>query len=314
MRCMDWKERMMMLFHEIYGIYFQTVAKILTEAVDHPLTTGEINSIIQEYAFEESTLNIPESLGMAHWQLLKEDGTTILRKKPTIPLTNLQKRWINAVALDPRIHLFTDQPVVFPDIEPLFLPEDISVFDKYSDGDPYEDEKYIRNFRLILDAIKHRYPIQISITNRRGKRITTRTIPEYLEYSEKDDKFRLIGTGSKLGNTINLGRITACEKCENQQTRKIGKRNLPRPRKVIFELVDNRNALERVLMHFAHFEKQVEKIDDRKYQVTLHYDKEDETEILIRVLSFGPMIRVVKPAAFIHLIKERLSDQKSCGL
>jgi hypothetical protein len=305
---------MSMLFHEIYSTYFQTVTKILTEAVEHPLTTGEINTIIQDYAFEESTLNIPESLGMAHWQLLKEDGTTVLRKKPTMPLTILQKRWINAIALDPRIHLFTDQPVVFSDIEPLFLPKDIYVFDKYSDGDPYENPDYIRNFRLILDAIKHNYQIQISITNRHGKQITTKTIPEYLEYSEKDDKFRLIGTGSKLGNTINLGRIISCEKYENQQGGKVGKRNQSRPRKVIFELIDERNALERVLMHFAHLEKQVEKIDERKYQVTLYYDKEDETEILIRVLSFGPMLHVVKPVAFINLIKGRLSDQKSCGL
>ena len=303
-----------MLFHEIYSTYFQTVAKILTEAVDHPLTSGEIDSIVREYAFDESTLNIPESLGIAHWKLLKEDGTTILKKKPTMPLTILQKRWINAVALDPRNRLFTDHPVTFPDVEPLFLPEDISVFDQYLDGDPYEDAGYIQNFRLILDGIRHQYPIQITVTNRHGKRITTKTIPEYLEYSEKDDKFRLIGTGSRLGNTINLGRITSCEKCESQKGEKVGKRNLPRPRKVIFELVDDRNALERVLMHFAHFEKQVEKIEDQKYQVTLHYDKEDETEILIRVLSFGPMLRVVKPAAFIHLIKDRLSEQKSCGL
>lgn len=210
--------------------------------------------------------------------------------------------------------MFTDRPIVFSDVEPLFLPEDIYVFDKYSDGDPYENPEYIRNFRLILDAIKHKYQIQISITNRHGKQITTRTIPEYLEYSEKDDKFRLIGTGSKLGNTINLGRISSCEKYENQQGGKVGKSNQPRPRKVIFELIDERNALERVLMHFAHLEKQVEKIDERKYQVTLYYDKEDETEILIRVLSFGPMLHVVKPVAFINLIKDRLSDQKSCGL
>lgn len=303
-----------MLFHEIYSTYFQTVAKILTEAVEHPLTTEEINAIIQDYAFEESILNIPKALGMAHWQLLKEDGATILRKNPTMPLTILQKRWINAIALDPRIRLFMDQPVVFPDVEPLFLPEDIYVFDKYLDGDPYENPEYIQNFRLILDAIKHQYPIQISVTNRHGKRITTRTIPEYLEYSEKDDKFRLIGTGSKLGNTINLGRITSCEKCENEQGEKVGKRNLPQPRKVIFELVDDRNALERVLMHFAHFKKQVEKIDEQKYQVTLYYDKEDETEIIIRVLSFGPMLYVVEPVAFINLLKDRLSDQKSCGL
>lgn len=231
-----------------------------------------------------------------------------------MPLTTLQKRWINAISFDPRVRLFTDHPVVFEDVEPLFLPEDICIFDKYADGDPYEDESYIRNFRLILDAIQHQYPIQISLVNRRGERVTTKTIPEYLEYSEKDDKFRLIGTGSKLGNTINLGRINLCEKCENQQGRKVGKRNQPHPRTVIFELVDDRNALERVLMHFAHFEKQVEKIEDRKYQVMLRYDKEDETEILIRVLSFGPMIRVKKPTAFINLIKNRLSNQKSCGL
>lgn len=232
-----------MLFHEIYSTYFQTVTKILTEAVEHPLTTGEINAIIQDYAFEESTLNIPESLGMTHWQLLKEDGTTILRKKPTMPFTILQKRWINAIALDPRIRLFTDRPIVFSDVEPLFLPEDIYVFDKYSDGDPYENPEYIRNFRLILDAIKHRYQIQISIINCHGKQITTRTIPEYLEYSEKDDKFRLIGTGSKLRNTINLGRIISCEKYENQQGGKVGKRNQPRQRKVIFELIDERRNL-----------------------------------------------------------------------
>lgn len=31
-----------MLFHEIYSTYFQTVAKILTEAVDHPLAAGAL--------------------------------------------------------------------------------------------------------------------------------------------------------------------------------------------------------------------------------------------------------------------------------
>ena len=47
-----------MLFHEIYSTYFQTVAKILAEAVEHPLTTGEINAIIQDYA----THNFAETL------------------------------------------------------------------------------------------------------------------------------------------------------------------------------------------------------------------------------------------------------------
>ena len=85
-----------------------------------------------------------------------------------------------------------------------------------------------------------------------------------------------------------------------------------RPRSVIFELVDRRNALERVLLHFAHFEKEAKRLDDDRYRITICYDKEDETELVIRVLSFGPMIRVTAPDHFVDLIKQRLTDQKSC--
>ena len=43
------------------------------------------------------------------------------------------------------------------------------------------------------------------------------------------------------------------------------------------------------------------------------YDKDDETEMVIRILSFGPMIKVVQPEHFINLIKERLRKQKKLG-
>ena len=65
-------------------------------------------------------------------------------------------------------------------------------------------------------------------------------------------------------------------------------------------------------MHFAHFEKQAEKLDDKRYKVTVTYDKDDETEIVIRILSFGPMVKVTAPQHFVDLIKERLISQKSC--
>ena len=303
-----------MVFHEIYGIYYKTVARILKEALDHNLTEEEMNAVVKEIAFDESFLNIPKSLGKEHWQLIKENGESVVKNIPTMPLTTLQKRWINAIALDPRIRLFTATPFTFSDVKPLFLQDDICVFDKYLDGDPYEDEKYIHNFRIILDAIKGKEPIQIKYISRHGEPLFAKTIPQYLEYSEKDDKFRLIGTESKLGHTINLSKIISCKKCEGIKKETIQYKNYLRPRTVIFELRDNRNALERVLMHFSHFEKQIEKSGIRKYKITLHYDKEDETEVLIRVLSFGPVIRVIKPVRFVELIKERLEKQKSCGL
>lgn len=131
-----------------------------------------------------------------------------------------------------------------------------------------------------------------------------------MEYSEKDDKFRLISAGNRFGSTINLGRIISCKRYEKEFEITPGKRNSSRSRSVIFELRDERNALERVLLHFAHFEKTAERIEGDRYSITIHYDKEDETELVIRILSFGPMIKVMAPAHFIDLIKHRLIHQK----
>lgn len=301
-----------MLFSELYSAYYNTVADILKEAVDHPLQDKEINRIIEKKAFEESGLTIPSALREERWQLLLPDGTTLLNKAPTMPLTTLQKRWINAIANDPRMRLFTNEPLYFHDVEPLFLPEDICVFDKYADGDDYEDENYIQNFRLILDAIKKQYPLKFELKNRKGDLTSKVILPEYLEYSQKDDKFRLIGAGIRFGNTINLGRIVSCVPVEDTYKITPGKRNPSRPRKIVMELVDERKALERVLLHFAHFKKQAEKIDEKHYRITVYYDKDDETEMVIRVLSFGPMIKVTAPVHFIELIKKRLMDQISC--
>ena len=81
-------------------------------------------------------------------------------------------------------------------------------------------------------------------------------------------------------------------------------------RSVVFELKDERDALERVLLHFAHFEKTAERIEKNRYVVTIHYNKEDETEMVIRILSFGPVIKATAPEHFINLIKQRLLKQK----
>ena len=302
-----------MIFSELYSAYYSAVAAILREAVKHPLRRDELRNIIEKKAFGESMLNIEPAIGDERWQIIHSDGTTPLKHVPTMPLTTLEKRWMKAIASDPRIRLFSDELPDFPDVEPLFKPEDISVFDKYSDGDPYEDEKYIKNFRLILQAVKDRRPLYIESANSKDKIIKMTLMPEYIEYSEKDDKFRLIASGRKHGATLNIARIVKCTPYNRPFEAFTEKAECREPEKVEFELYDRRNALERVLMHFAHFEKQAEKTGEDKYKVTIFYDKNDETEIVIRILSFGPMIKVTAPENFIELIKDRLLRQKNCG-
>ena len=58
-------------------------------------------------------------------------------------------------------------------------------------------------------------------------------------------------------------------------------------------------------------EKQAERLDDRHYRILITYNEDDETEMLIRILAFGPVIRVKSPTDFVELMKERLLKQKS---
>ena len=302
-----------MIFSELYSAYYNTVAAVLRAATRPPIEKGELRDIIEQNAFGESVLSIEPALCEERWQLIRRDGTTPLRHAPGMPLTTLEKRWLKAIFSDPRIRLFTDECPDFPDVEPLFSPDDITVFDRHCDGDPYEDESYIRNFRLILSAIKNRIPLVIKAKRSKGGVMRVVLMPEYLEYSEKDDKFRLIGTDIKGSATVNLSGIIGCRVYEKPSVDFVTAKLRRRTAKVEFELYDRRNALERVLMHFAHFEKQVERLEDDRYKVTITYDRDDETEIVIRILSFGPMVKVTSPERFVNLIKERLIKQQGCG-
>ena len=75
------------------------------------------------------------------------------------------------------------------------------------------------------------------------------------------------------------------------------------------ELTDERDTLSRVLLHFSHLEKETTRLDDTHYRVTLHYDRNDETEMLIRILSFGPTVRVTEPEHLRQRLRERLMMQ-----
>ena len=46
----------------------------------------------------------------------------------------------------------------------------------------------------------------------------------------------------------------------------------------------------------------------------LRYQRDDVSELVIRVLSFGPLVEVVEPESFRALIIEKLKRQKKLGL
>ena len=281
-----------MLFSEIYGSYYQAVAKILSKAVEGTLDGKALHRIVRDTAFAESLLTIPDALSYGQWPLLNTDYSTTLLQEPAMSLTILQKRWMKAILLDPRVQLFQPEWLVY--------------FDRYIDGDDYENHDYICRFRTILTALREKKQLRVVFLDGKGNRHHTVVSPQYLEYSEKDDRFRLAAEGFRPW-IINLSRIKECEVLE-VQLRTIHQ-VFRHTQRLTLELTDERGALERVLLHFSHLEKETKRLDDTHYQITLHYDKNDETEILIRILSFGAVVRVTAPESFREKIRRRLAMQ-----
>lgn len=306
-----------MLFHEVYGSYYQAVAKILAKAVEGTLDRKTISKTVQQYAFAESWNNLTESLMNGDWPFLDEDLATELLYEPKMPLTTLQKRWLKAMLLDPRIRLFLDPAEVMglEDVEPLFRQEDVYYYDRYVDGDPYEDPAYIENFRNILTAVRENRWLEVRRKNRSGEQVSQIVKPLYLEYSPRDDKFRLHSAGTKehiWPGTIqtNVGRIQQCSILDYDDEPVL----LPAQRQQA-ELIlsDCRGLLDRFMRLFCWLEKRTVPMEPvegtMRYHVTLYYEKTDEPELVIRLLSMGPDIEILSPVSLKQEILRRVRRQ-----
>lgn len=307
-----------MIFNEIYGTYYNTMAQIIKKALTGKLTQNGLYSCIMENAYTESVVPITDAIEKEKWQLLKFEReknlyTPVVKHIPEMPLTTLQLQYLKALLNDRRIRLF-DLDFAFlekqlADVEPLWNSDDYEVFDTYADGDDFEDVGYKKRFRMVLEAKQKELVLEFVLKNRHGKEYRVAGIPEKIEYSEKDDKFRVMLAGRTGGNTINLGRVIALHFIENAQKRLYRESDDFNTDVIVLELKDERNALERVSMHFANLKKRITKIDENTYRMKLEFFRADETEMVIRLLQFGPVIKVLEPHYIVGEIVKRLSMQ-----
>lgn len=292
------------MFNEIYGNYYNIMEKLIKEAQSGTLDQRKILDLVLENGFGESVLTIPESL--KKWGLITEEMTTPLLSEPSKPLTTLEKRWLKALLSDPRIKLFDVDSEGLEDVEPLYEQGTFVYFDKYNDGDPFENPDYVEHFRTALKAINEKKAVKVKFATRFLQPRTWTCMPMSLEFSEKDDKFRLIVATGRRKSSINVARISHIEMLDYGEEIAI---DIEPKEKLVATIYDERNALERAMLHFSTFEKETIKNSETEYTLNLYYDKEDETELLIRILQFGPFIKVHEPDAMVELIKERLKMQ-----
>lgn len=318
----------MNIFSEIYGTYFRIAAKLLEKEVTDDKT---VRDTVQREGFRDSVLFLPQKLipGDEDWGLFSRTSDGKLRRITNYPpvkvLTKLQKMWLKAKLSDPRIRLFMDDDTIselekrLGDVSPLYSREHFGFTDRFSDSDDYRSGSYIKHFRMVLEAVKKRKILYIDFVSGHGRRMGGKFVLLKLEYSPKNDKFRaycylLKNDRIKSSGIINIGRITNIIDTGRTFRTPVSMEEYFLSRKcsspAVIRVTPARNGVERFMLEFASYEKHtVRDLVSGEYTVELWYDEQDETELLIRLLSFGPVIEIMGPPHLRQMAKERIQRQ-----
>lgn len=317
----------MELFSEIYGCYYQIIDRILTEAEAHPITRKEMEQICKAHGFLESGFYLLPRLTDGEWNLLDKEDEGFRARTGThraMPFTRLQRSWLKTLLQDSRFCLFFTEEEISAlrqfteDAELLWRTEDFHYFDRYADGDPYDSPSYQKHFRTLLAAVTGHQYAAISYHSEKGNRITHQYLPLKLEYSEKNDRFRLLALQKRKTHTswictLNVRGITDvsllpdCFEKEVSFESLIQRSYYHEPVRLLIK--NQRNALERTMLHFSNYKKKTKKIDEDTWECLIYYNSSMETELLIEILSFGPAVRVTGPPSFLRQIQARLKRQ-----
>lgn len=320
----------MELFEKIYGCYYQAVGQILKEAAQHPITQERMREIIAERGYQESALILLPKLCSGDWALLEDCGNqtyrSLLKHPPQTPLTNLQKSWLKALLLDDKIPLFLtpkeqkDFLEEWSDVPPLYDPEDFYLFDQFADGDVYSSRAYQKHFSLLLEAMETGRMLSGEYFRKNKRPLSMELAPCQLQYSAKNNRFRLlclqIRSGAAHRPTIwNLDRILTLRLLPKPAPDTVSSYRFSSAEKktepVVIAINGQRNSLERCMLHFANYEKHTQyDPDSGVWKCSIYYDDSDEPELLIELLSFGPVLKVLEPASFAEKIRKRVVRQQ----
>lgn len=326
------------LFNELFsrysGVLANTVLECSSPTVNEALDiilTRNIKDAFSYYTDEESQ-KVKNELKTVIYEseLLSDSGMSrfVIETKnylyDFLPLTKLELRWLKTVLNDPlsriflseeQIELISEALNIAPyDIIPLAM-DAINYFDRYNleeriiDGKKKitqqgrHSKREISFIRTINQAVKNEEKLKVVFNNWKGEKRVVSCAPVWLEYSRRDDIFRLWYIDNKLNaiRKINVSRIL------NVSIITGGKYNKSAERAKMRELLDNtmksikvefyqgeKNLPDRLLTEFSLWKKKcIFNIKEQKYTMTLHYSSLDEKEILIRLLSYGPYIRIV---------------------
>ena len=202
----------MELFHEYKNKYFHLVFRILNLAYDG-LEKEEILKIIDEEEYEEKVIDKDfktfEGMMLNEYEndklnLLKEENNkyyTVLNNRDAAPVkvrfSKLEKMWLKGMLEDKRVQGLLGKEILDKLQKNMInvsegSNEVIEFTNKNKSDFEYDFKKLNRDFFTILKAIKEEKTVIYTNIDREGNEYKDKlALPLRIEYSLKDDKFRV---------------------------------------------------------------------------------------------------------------------------
>lgn len=248
--------------------------------------------------------------------------------KDVVPLSTMEIRWLKTIIHDKdnRIALFMSAPEIAaleellnrhaPTLSPLPM-ENVVFFDRFHF--PEHNQKHMASvLATLLEGIYDQKTVRIKYHTMKNRVKIGEFRPIVLEFSKRNNRFQgfFQECGSDRIYTMNLSRIETADETETLFDYVSAERALLSYREenaasVTVEFYDVRNIADRILTEFSPWKKLCSYNPETElYTLTIFYQKQDEVDLVIRLLGYGGNLRFTdKEHPIFKEIQSRMNRQ-----
>lgn len=240
-----------------------------------------------------------------------------------LPLTKIEIQWLKYCINNTKTKLFLEENQLSK-LKDIFTVEEndlpissINYYDKFKSHNEIADTgNFIDNFKKIVKAFTDEKTVKINYKSVNSSATTRSVNIGLIEYSNKDDKFRIYCKKENSVSVYNLERINSVEILSDGYDRNSAEKSiknyiLNQRKEITLEFTNVKNIPDRLLTEFTPWEKLCTRLDDR-YNVTIKYDNLDSFEIVTRLLPYGKNIKILSDTGNVKTeLENRINKQLS---
>lgn len=310
------------MYHEIYGKYYQIIHNLLNSK---PQTEKEINDYIRSQGFDESFLYLNAQMLVDEYHLFVKKGDLfypLTNSKIPLFLTNEQKNWLNTMLFDEKVKLFlSDERRNYyqKEFAGNVLYDDKTYQYLFQDVDKDEITPKMSNvFRFVKNAIMQEMDINLTFISSKNYYTHKKVAPYKIEYSMQDQKMRLIAVEYRNGEPKRIIRIKLASIVGYRMVERVKKIDfkyflqeevLKEP--LIIEVYPILNGIERVFIELSNYKR--EAFYDKEQNLSImkiYYEKVDEMDLVLKMLSFGKVVKILSDGFIKEEVLRRINKQK----